>query len=528
MGRRAKNTEETPDEDRGRMSAKRLVASTIESPKWSVYHGDALEWLRSKEDCSFDGMLSDPPAGISFMGAMCAWDSDKGGRDSWIAWLAEVMREAVRALRPGAYGLVWAIPRTAHWTAMALENAGFQVKDVLQHLYASGFPKSMNIAKAIDASPGSEMSASAKRWEGYGTALKPGAEMWILVRKPVRGTIIANALEHGTGALNIDAARIAHANVSDFEAHKASVDAIKARGGTMNDSWKNASDLSGASDVSRLGRWPANVIFSHHEDCRMTGTRKVAAHPSWNDNRGPSSFTGKATSHVRHADDDGTETVEAWECAEGCAVAELDRQSGQSVSTDAPRRMQPNAGHQGGRAFAMPARISRSVHADSGAASRFFFVAKSSRWEREFGCEQLPHTSASEAVDRAAGSPGIQSPRAGANRGDGARNNHPTLKPIALAKHLATLLLPPPREDGHPRRMLVPFAGSGSEMIGARRAGWTEVHGVEQDSHFVTIARARLTRWDDVPAHLEPDEVRAAASREQDGRQIPLFEKVGQ
>jgi site-specific DNA-methyltransferase (adenine-specific) len=90
-------------------------------------------------------MVTDPPAGISFMGK--AWDGSKGGRDQWIAWLSGIMRKARRVLKPGAHCLVWAIPRTSHWTATALENAGFEVRDVITHLFGTGFPKSLNIAK---------------------------------------------------------------------------------------------------------------------------------------------------------------------------------------------------------------------------------------------------------------------------------------------------------------------------------------------------------------------------------------------
>ena len=88
--------------------------------RWRVEHGDAFATLRTLPDASVDALVTDPPAGISFMGR--EWDSDKGGRDAWVAWLASVMREALRVLKPGAHGLVWALPRTSHWTATALED----------------------------------------------------------------------------------------------------------------------------------------------------------------------------------------------------------------------------------------------------------------------------------------------------------------------------------------------------------------------------------------------------------------------
>jgi len=106
----------------------------------TLFNNDCLNVLKTLPENSIDSLVTDPPAGISFMGKH--WDDDKGGRDHWISWMSEVMREAHRVLKPGAHGLVWALPRTSHWTATALENAGFEVRDVVIHLFGSGFPKS--------------------------------------------------------------------------------------------------------------------------------------------------------------------------------------------------------------------------------------------------------------------------------------------------------------------------------------------------------------------------------------------------
>src|SRR6266436_2461722 len=101
-----------------------------------------------------DCMVTDPPAGISFMGT--EWDDDKGGRDNWIRWLSEVMTAAKRILKPGGHALVWALPRTSHWTGFALEKAGFEVRDCVYHVFGSGFPKNLDISKAIDRQAGVE------------------------------------------------------------------------------------------------------------------------------------------------------------------------------------------------------------------------------------------------------------------------------------------------------------------------------------------------------------------------------------
>ena len=96
-------------------------------PRNVMLQGDCLEVLRALSDNCIDALVSDPPAAISFMGA--AWDDDRGGRDAWVAWMTEVASECHRVLKPGAHGLVWALPRTSHWTAWALENAGFEIRD---------------------------------------------------------------------------------------------------------------------------------------------------------------------------------------------------------------------------------------------------------------------------------------------------------------------------------------------------------------------------------------------------------------
>lgn len=124
----------------------------------TLLHGDCLERLKELPDNSVDSLVTDPPAGIGFMsgGKRDHWDSDKGGRKEWCAWMESVMAECLRVLKPGGHGLVWAIPRTSHWTATALEDAGFEIRDCITHLFGSGFPKSLDISKAIDKTAGAE------------------------------------------------------------------------------------------------------------------------------------------------------------------------------------------------------------------------------------------------------------------------------------------------------------------------------------------------------------------------------------
>jgi hypothetical protein len=186
-------------------------------------------------------VVTDPPAGISFMNK--SWDSDKGGRDQWIKWMSTVMAECLRVLKPGGHALVWAIPRTSHWTTTAIENAGFEVRDVITHLFGSGFPKSHNIEKAT----------GDERFKGQGTALKPAAEFWILCRKPLsEKTVAKNMCKHGTGGLNIDGSRIG-------------TETIKTRRGDKFP--RNYGELKTCPESFHQGRFPANLVFSHTPYC---------------------------------------------------------------------------------------------------------------------------------------------------------------------------------------------------------------------------------------------------------------------
>jgi site-specific DNA-methyltransferase (adenine-specific) len=196
---------------------------------------DCREALATLEDCIVDALVTDPPAGISFMGR--DWDKDKGGRDAWIEWLTDIMQKCKRTMKPGAHAFVWAIPRTSHWTATAIENAGFEIRDVIDHIFGSGFPKSLNLG------------------DGIGTALKPAHENWILARKPLEGTVSKNVLKHGTGGLNIDKCRVGTDKVTI---------------NTWDDGAKPFGGGAGHEYTGResTGRWPPNVLFSHKETCK--------------------------------------------------------------------------------------------------------------------------------------------------------------------------------------------------------------------------------------------------------------------
>ena len=212
----------------------------------------------SKERPVSDGVISslvtDPPAGISFMGEK--WDGAKKGREAWVGWAAACFGNAYLALKPGAYGLVWALPRRSHWTALALEDAGFELLDIVHHIFGEGWPKNHDLSVAIDkeagavrevigrknntydgavrhpekhSNPAADASfgswglkktphglpltrpstEAAKKWDGWGTALKPATEHWLLVRKkPSEKTLAQNLIKHGVGGININQSKL--------------------------------------------------------------------------------------------------------------------------------------------------------------------------------------------------------------------------------------------------------------------------------------------------------------------------------
>jgi len=249
-----------------------------------LINGDCLEKLKELADNSVDAIVTDPPAGISFMNK--EWDSNKGGRDEWMQWLTEVMTEAKRVLKHGGHALVWAIPRTSHWTAMAIENAGFEVRDCVYHIQSQGFPKSLNVSKAIDKKFGAEREVirsrklfgggrrlkgvmfeedgkdtdtfnytapatdKAKQYDGYGSQLKPAVECWWLCRKPLaEKNIVDNVLKHGTGAINIDKSRIGTTTKTNSHKENTAINNPFTRGlGEIK------------TEIKNYGRFPANLI----------------------------------------------------------------------------------------------------------------------------------------------------------------------------------------------------------------------------------------------------------------------------
>jgi site-specific DNA-methyltransferase (adenine-specific) len=282
-----------------------------------IIHGDSIEVLRTLEPESVDAVVTDPPYGLGNTSpkhvAEClrAWSaretwqpSGRGfmGRE-WDAWVPppELWREVLRVLKPGGHAIVFAGSRTQDLMSVSLRLAGFEVRDVIMWLYGSGFPKSLNVSKAIDKTLGAEdqreviglktkpdgtvksareimkpsahagwrrpwmddperveragqITASAtdeaRAWEGWGTALKPAYEPAILARKPLRGTVARCVLEHGTGAINVDASRVGD---------EGGTRSGRIAGSTVSESGDGLNG-GGAYPINK-GRYPSNVMM---------------------------------------------------------------------------------------------------------------------------------------------------------------------------------------------------------------------------------------------------------------------------
>lgn len=191
--------------------------------------GDCLERMKDLDNNSVDSIVTDPPYGLGFMGKH--WDK---GVPS-----AEIWAEALRVLKPGGHLLAFAGTRTQHRMAVNIEDAGFEIRDMIAWIYGSGFPKSRNLKD---------------EWAGWGTALKPALEPITVARKPFKGTVAANVLEHGTGAINIDGCRVG--TEENLE---------RVSGGAEN-SVGNWGMKRGHTTQQPSGRWPANIIHDGSDE----------------------------------------------------------------------------------------------------------------------------------------------------------------------------------------------------------------------------------------------------------------------
>jgi DNA modification methylase len=400
-----------------------------------IYNQDCLIGMKEIPNNSMDSIVTDPPYELGFMGKK--WDS------TGIAYNVDLWREALRVLKPGGHLLAFGGTRTYHRMTCAIEDAGFEIRDCIQWIYGSGFPKSMDISKAIDKAAGAEREVvgskgqtgknstirrsaqvvqgyrpdgqeyaglqldyipitapatdAAKQWEGWGTALKPANEPIVVARKPISGTVAENVLQWGTGGINIDDCRIE----SDGEIIQQSGELQDMARSTINSGYdrknktmfRTGKPKERSGPANSQGRFPANVIFDEE------------------------------------------------------AAEMLDRQSGTLKSGDnCVRRQEGYFMEHGGLGKAGDI---QTTYGDSGGASRFFYCAKASQSER----------------------------------GEG--NKHPTVKPIKLIKYLVTLVTP---KGG---TSLDPFEGSGTHGKACEELGFNYI-GFESDEENYAIACNRI------------------------------------
>jgi len=489
--------------------------------RFNLFEGNCLEVMKTMYADSIDSIVTDPPYELGFMGK--SWDS------SGIAFNVEVWQEALRVLKPGGHLIAFSGSRTYHRMAVAIEDAGFEIRDQIMWVYGSGFPKSHNISKGIDKKPESlntikfkmwlkeqidkssktraqidaecgftacsysktdgkdywssnhptpekwlimknviglsddwdwiipnnveargyveatgglaggtgntvgnfsgkqlsdnAVSAAAKQWQGWGTALKPAHEPMVLARKPLVGTVANNVLTFGTGGLNIDGSRVAHLSEADRASAtpQGKVTSNKMAGSAPDT--ENAGRVNVERPDTSLGRFPANFIH-----------------------------------------DGSDEVLELFPESKGGAYP---AKRGQAINTAFASGQETEGGFR--------------AMGDSGSAARFFYCAKASKKDRNEGLDGFE--AKRDHDGRADGGVGGDNPR---NRTNNAKlNHHPTVKPTSLMQCLVRLVTPP---NGI---VLDPFLGSGSTGKAAMYEGFNFV-GIELTPEYLPIAKARI------------------------------------
>ena len=434
-----------------------------------LFHGDCLAQLKKLADNSIDAIVTDPPYGLSdhkptdVTACLSAWLAGepyltkKRGfmGNTWDSWVPgpEVWRECFRVLKAGGHILAFAGSRTHDLMSIALRLAGFECRDTVMWVYASGFPKSVDVSKAIDKAAGAEREVvshhpnpagnksggsslnmsvvgmpstynitapsteAARQWEGWGTALKPAYEPVLVFRKPLDGTVAENVLKHGTGGINIDGCRV---DTCDGENRARPP---RTTGGNTGN-WKDWS--GGESEHHESGRWPANFIHDGSEDV-------LALFP----------VTKSSNSKPRN-------NGEFKSVAKG---------------RDAPNT---TFGHDD----------------NGGSAARFFYCAKASKRDRDEGLEGFALSKTTFASGTGLRNNGDGTPR---NQAPSNKNSHPTVKPTDLMRYLCRLVTPP---NGV---ILDPFMGSGSTGKAAMLESFNFV-GIEREAEYLKIAEARISQ----------------------------------
>ena len=413
-----------------------------EADRYSLYNGNSLDVLKQFDDNSVDSIVTDPPYGLAFMNAK--WDYDVPSVDMW--------QECLRVLKPGGHLLAFSGARTYHRLVVNIEDAGFDIRDMIAWIYGSGFPKSHNIGKAIDKLQGNERKSiglslnrrkshgkdggisfqSSKNsnmyeetvgfsdFEGWGTALKPAIEPIVLARKPIsEKTIAENVIKHGTGGINIDNCRI---EIDENEILPNKIERSPKTAGIYGAFTDKHGKITWTEHIK--GRFPANVIHDGSDEV-------IDLFPQQDGVIGQKRLTGQKS------------------------IFNLDEQKEKQTHLPGIK--------------------------DSGSAARFFYCAKASRKERDMGLSNMTPQIRSDRKN--IDSIGADNPR---NRSSTPkRNHHPTVKPLKLMRYLCKLITP--------KRGLIldPFMGSGSTGIAALQEGFRFI-GIDLEEDYCEIARLRI------------------------------------
>lgn len=499
------------------------MAKYLDTNEAVVYHGNCLDELKNLPDNSIDAIVTDPPYGLGnadpdyIMSALKMWiEGDRehipAGKGfmgkQWDAFVPPpaVWDECFRVLKPGGHILVFAGTRTQDLMGLSVRMAGFEIRDSISWIYGSGFPKSLDISKALDKMAGAEREVigrnpnsrenatkentlyesgtvgktdfitapatdAAKQWSGWGTALKPALEPIIVGRKPLsEKNVASNVLKWGTGGINIDGSRVGNEERTDT---------ITENGfgsNFMDDGWVP----SGKSyEKTVTGRFPANLIFSHAEDCVEVGV--VEESYAINKTEEWTGFGQKERPDYESSEQKVSTVL--YECVDGCPVKELDEQSGNRPGGTFPAKR----GQAVNTSFASGQETpgGQRQMGDSGGASRFFYVAKANKKDRNEGLDGLMEKGKvynGTSEDSAGKAPGSVEDKFSTKP---QTNFHPTVKPTSLMEYLVALVCP---VGGV---VLDPFTGSGSTGKAAIRKGMKFV-GIEMTDEYLPIIKGRL------------------------------------
>lgn len=507
--------------------------------------GDCLTVLRTMPESSVDSIVTDPPAGIGFMGK--SWDHNKGGRAQWVAWMTEVATECLRVLKPGGHALVWSLPRTSHWTATAWEDAGFEVRDRVGHVFFTGFPKSMDVGKAIDKAAGvlfggesvedlkrcliglfnscgksrkridKECGFRASNYLTLHSELKkpdpwvnvlPSQEKWAKMKRvlgcdvdisekldslfkeaerAVTGQVTKARSTSGKSALPTIGGSTTY---ETWNTTAPATDAAKQWEGwgtalkpAVEDWWLLRKPLVGtvAQNVTTHGTGALNI-----DGCRveLEADCRLLKGGTYGGNRGSDKGTSMFGTNTKGLEYEVPSAKGRW-------PAHLIHDGSDEVIAafpDAPGQQGPalNTGEPiGNKIYGAMKQVCNSdgkPRADKGNASRFFYAAKPSKKDRDEGVSTQEMAIVTFAT--ANGTSGKASSLS-EGRNTAYRNNHPTVKSTPLMAYLCRLITPPGGT------VLDPFNGSGSTGKGAIREGFTYI-GIDQEVPYIDITRQRL------------------------------------